>query len=297
MKILVGIDVAGTYRPVVALLGRLDFQDGQATLAHAVDVLYPVPMYGVAEAAMGVDFVESLNQAGEEALQEALDLACLHKLKADTAVLDGAAGPALIEFAERNHYDLIAIHSVRKGRLGSLFLGSVARGLAIGARQSVLISKGEVSGSGPVKAVFATDHSAYAQRALDMFIALKPRGIRNVHVVSAAWMNEYEAYVAQYDLSKMSGSTEEWVEAQLRTKNHEAVEKLKAAGFEATSAVKSGTPDVAIREAMELNKSDILVMGAQGHGFIHRLFIGSTSLHQVVAEPYSVLILRPDPSA
>lgn len=293
MKILVGIDTAGIYRPVIKLLGRLGFEGAEATLAHSVDVLYPVPMYGVAEAAMGIDFVENLTKIGEEALQEAADLACLNKLKADVAVLEGAAGPALIEFAERNHFDLIAIHSERKGQLSSLFLGSVARGLAIGAHHSVLISKGEVRSGGPLKAVFATDHSAYAHRALDTFIELKPKGIESVHVVSAAWMNEYDAYVAQYDLSKMSGSTEEWVEGQLRSKNREAVEKLTAAGFAATSAVKPGTPDIAIREAMEMTKADLLVMGAQGHGFMHRLFIGSTSLHQVVAEPYPVLILRP----
>lgn len=293
MKILVGIDTAGIYRPVIKLLGRLGFDGAEVTLAHSVDVLYPVPMYGVAEAAMGVDFVENMTKIGEEALQEAVDLACLNKLKAEVALLEGAAGPALIEFAERNHFDLIAIHSERKGQLSSLFLGSVARGLAIGAHHSVLISKGDVPSGGPLKAVFATDHSAYAHRALDAFIELKPKGIGSVHVVSAAWMNEYEAYVAQYDLSKISGSTEEWVEGQLRSKNREAVEKLTAAGYSATSTVKPGTPDIAIKEAMEMTEADLLVMGAQGHGFMHRLFIGSTSLHQVVAEPYAVLILRP----
>lgn len=293
MKVVIGVDVAGVYHPALNLLARMQFEGGDVTLAHAVDVVAPVPMFGIAEAAVGVDFVENMTKIGEETLQEAADAACAHKIKADTVLLNGAAGPALIEFAERDKADIVVIHSIPKSALGSLFLGSVARSLTTGARESLLISKGEVAPAGSLKAVFATDHSDYACRSLDKFIEFKPKGVKSVHVVSAAWMNEYEAYVAQYDLAKMSGTTEEWVEAQLRKKNLEAVEKLKAAGYEATSVVKAGTPDVAIREAMEMTKADLLIMGAQGHGFMHRLFIGSQSLHQVVAEPWPVFILRP----
>jgi nucleotide-binding universal stress UspA family protein len=294
MKVLVGIDNQGVYRPVINLLGRMQFEGAETTLAHSADVMFPVPMYGIAaEAALGAEFAEGVREIGKAALEEASDLACGRGIKADTVLLSGAAGPALVELADSEHFDLIAIQSVNKGKIGALFLGSVARGLAIGAHQSVLISKGRHAAAGPLKAVFATDHSDYAERALDLFIHMRPKGIESIHVVSAAWMNEYEAYVAQYDLAKLGGTTEEWVEAQLRHKNVEAVQKLTAAGYSATAAVKSASPDVAIREAMEMTKADLLVMGAQGHGFIHRLFIGSTSLHQVIVEPYSVFILRP----
>lgn len=294
MKVLVGVDNSGVYRPALNLLGRMRFEGAKVTLANSVDVMFPVPMYGIAaEAAYGVDFVENMREIGEESLQEASDLACGRNLQADTVLLNGAAGPALIEFADSEHFDVIAIHSVRKGAVGQLFMGSVARGLAIGAHQSILISKGDVAPAGPLKVVFATDHSTYADRALDKFIEMKAKGVESVHVVSAAWMNEYEAYVAQYDLGKLAGSTEEWVESQLRQKNFDSVAKLSKAGYVATSVVKPGTPDIAIREAMDMTKANLLVMGAQGHGFIHRLFIGSTSLHQVLAEPYSVFVVRP----
>jgi nucleotide-binding universal stress UspA family protein len=294
MKILVGIDSQGLYRPVLNLLGRMRLDGSEMTLAHSVDLMFPMPMYGIsAEAALGAEFANGLRAIGEQALEEAADLACGRNMKADTILLSGAAGPALIEFADREHYDLIAIESERKGKVGTLFLGSVARGLAIGAHQSVLISKGDHETTGPLKAVFATDHSDFANRALDLFIQMRPQGIESVHVIAAAWMNEYDAYVAQYDLAKLSGSTQEWVEAQLRQKNADLVEKLSAAGFKATATVKAAAPDQAIREAMQMTKADLLVVGAQGHGFIHRLFIGSTSLHQVVVEPYSVLVLRP----
>jgi|GEM_PF-732032 len=293
MKVLIGIDDAGVYGPALNLVARMDFEGAEVTLAHSVDIMYPVPMYGVAEATMGIDFVENLNAIGQESLQMAQDAACAHNIRAATALLTGAPGPALTEYAEQAGFDVIAIHSDRKGDLGAMFLGSVARGLTIGAHQSILISKGAVAPAEPVSAVFATDHSAYAHRALDKLIEMKPIGVTRIHVVSAAWMKEYDAHVAQYDLTKTGGTTEEWVESQLRRKSAEAAEKLCAAGYEASFAVQQGTPEAAIKNAMESTHADLLILGAQGHGFVHRIFIGSTSLHQVVAEPWPVFVIRP----
>jgi nucleotide-binding universal stress UspA family protein len=199
----------------------------------------------------------------------------------------------LLEFASREGSDLIAVHSVRKSALGSLFLGSVARGLAIGGSQSILISKGEPSPTGRISAVFATDHSPYATAALDKLIELRAGGIQHVHVVTAAWMNDYDPDVIHYDASKEDGPTQEWLEEELAKKNCLAAELLQAAGFDVTTTVDPSKPVDAIRNAMDTRTADLLIMGAQGHGFIHRLFIGSTSLHQVVAEPYPVLLLRP----
>ena len=38
--------------------------------------------------------------------------------------------------------------------------------------------------------------------------------------------------------------------------------------------------------------ADLLVLGAQGHGFLERLTTGSVSLDQAVARPYSVIVMR-----
>ncbi|HTQ10737.1 MAG TPA: universal stress protein [Fimbriimonadaceae bacterium] len=292
MRVLLGVDDAGLYRPALSLLARMDFEQGQLTLAHSVDVLYPVPMYGVAEATVGVDFVENLNRIGEESLRLASDAACAYGIRAETVLLAGAPGPALVDYADRTCCDVIAIHSDRKSDLGAMFLGSVARGLTIGAHQSILISKGSVAPTGPLTAVFATDHSPYAERALDKLIEMNPTGVRKLHVVSAACTREVGAALARNGPGG-NPATREWIEAQLRRKNAEAVGRLEEAGFQASSSVLAATPQAAIKEAMASVEADLLVLGAQGHGFVHRLFIGSTSLHQVVAEPWSVFVIRP----
>ncbi|RYG31629.1 universal stress protein, partial [bacterium] len=46
------------------------------------------------------------------------------------------------------------------------------------------------------------------------------------------------------------------------------------------------------RTTMSETGSDLLILGARGHGLIERLLIGSLALHVVVAEPYSVMVLR-----
>lgn len=293
VKILVGVDGAQTYRPVLSLLARMRFESSELTLAHAAPAPGGLAIFGYPEDASGLEPGRTAVQPGGEILEQAADAAARAGLQAETVLLSGRAAPALMEFATREGADLIAIHSVRKSALGSLFLGSVARGLAIGGEQSILISKGEVARSGPLKAVFATDHSPYAKAAMERLIALRPRGIAQLHLMSAATMNDYEPDAAHYDAVKEEGLTQEWLEHELERKNEAAAKELAEAGFQVTTTVDPGRPVEAIRRAMSSHSADLLIMGAQGHGFIHRLFIGSTSLQQVVAEPYSVLLLRP----
>ena len=69
-------------------------------------------------------------------------------------------------------------------------------------------------------------------------------------------------------------------------------EKLKAIAPEVNVIVQEGESNEVIRNAMTSSGADLLIMGAQGHGFLDRLVIGSTSHHHFVAEPYPVLLLR-----
>jgi nucleotide-binding universal stress UspA family protein len=48
----------------------------------------------------------------------------------------------------------------------------------------------------------------------------------------------------------------------------------------------------AIKQTMQEFNAQLLIVGAHGHGFFERMMLGSIALHQVVAEPHSVLVLR-----
>jgi nucleotide-binding universal stress UspA family protein len=47
-----------------------------------------------------------------------------------------------------------------------------------------------------------------------------------------------------------------------------------------------------IGEVMREKAADLLVIGAQGTGVLERLFVGSVAMHQVVNEPWNLMLLR-----
>jgi nucleotide-binding universal stress UspA family protein len=281
MKILFGIDSGRNYGSALNLASRLKFRGSEWLLAHSVDLTCTVTGYGVGELGYGTEWGDALTEAGERSLEEAAESACAHGYATKPLLLSGSAGEALLVAAEDVEADLIVVHSTDKGRIGSLFLNSVSRALSIAAGQSVLISKGKISPKGPIKAVFATDHSEYATKALDRFIAMGCEGISSIKVITALHVGEINTPQTNHLFSEATRQTKE------------AVAKLQAAGFTCSGEVIDAPVYEAIDRTMALTKADLLILGAQGHGFMRRLIVGSTALHEVVAEPHPVLIVRP----
>ena len=292
MKILIGIDVGGRYRNALNMVARLKFPTPSLTLAHSVDVRFPyaTPAFPE-EGAFAAEYVRIASEQAEQCLHDAADVATRSGMPTTLMRLSGEPAGALVDYADDADMDLVAVHSQRKGRLGSLFLGSTSRGLATGSHKSVLVTKGDVPPDGLVNAVFATDHSLYAENALSQLVKFRPEGIQSIHVVNATHLTAIEDELAP-DWLPHEPSKVQWIEDSARRATEESVQKLRDAGYATTGEVIDMPVNEAVREAMEKTGAELLIMGAQGHGFVHRLFLGSTALHQTVAEPYSVLLLR-----
>ena len=84
----------------------------------------------------------------------------------------------------------------------------------------------------------------------------------------------------------------DWVRDHCLKESAKVAEKLKSIAPEVNVIVQEGESNEVIRNTMTSSDADLLIMGAQGHGFLDRLVIGSTSHHHFVAEPYPVLLLR-----
>jgi nucleotide-binding universal stress UspA family protein len=203
-------------------------------------------------------------------------------------------GPAegLGHFASLEKDDLIVVGTHRRNTAQAMFLGSVSRALAIGSECSVLVGKGDIRHDRPLKAIFATDFSDYANRSLARLIELHPQGISTIDVLTAYEINDYEAALLHMDLPKLGGMVDEWLEDTLCDRGNKVKAQLQAAGYTSSVHLRKGRPNQVIASAMEELEADLLIIGAQGHGFLERLLIGSVSLHQVVTEPYPVLLLR-----
>lgn len=288
---LIGIDTDGNYLPAMRLMGRLAFDKAEWHLGHVDSPFTPMGTPFSSGEEVAAEF-ESARQEAVELMDQASDRACHYGIGARTHFMDGPVTASMMALADDLNADLVAIGSHRTGVLASVFLGSMGRGLAIGSKHSLLIGRGAVKETGPVSAVFATDHSYYAMRALDHLIAMKPTGLKTITLLTAYDPSELGGTYFD-ELDKEAKSEKKTLHQKLTALSEIEVSKLRQAGYTAHYEMKPGNVHDAIKRAMDEIKPDLLILGAQGHGFIDRLLVGSVALHQVVSEPHSLMIIRP----
>jgi nucleotide-binding universal stress UspA family protein len=291
LKSVVGIDREGTYRGALDLALGLGFANEEIHLLHCVPSVPPEELF--ADAAGDHPIPALLGQWIEDGNRELSQAEQVVRAAGPPTVRKltfGHAAGELIRYADAVGADLVVAGSTRRDAPIAFRLGSVGRALAIGAQQSILVAKGDRKGA-PIRAVFATDHSEYAGRCLDKFIALAPRGLAHVTVMTAD--RDRDGLPVRFLPPEGSAQqTMARVHERLFESNGRVARRLAEAGIEAEPRVFEGIPDEAIRRAMEETGSNLLILGARGHGLFERLAIGSTSLHQVMVEPHSVLVLR-----
>jgi nucleotide-binding universal stress UspA family protein len=290
MKAVLGIDPAGRYVPALQLTGRLKLPLQQLVLAGSLESAQPIavttgPDLVVADSSEERRILEAVLESAQRA---ASDLG----ISAETEVLYGPAATALIDCGERIGADLLIVQSERKSPFRAFFFGSVSRGLTIGAPQSVLFSKGHGASAGPVQAVFATDHSAYALKAARRFLQMGAKGIESVHIVSAVCMQDYTFWAMHFDPGRSTEERETSLRREFEQRNEALAGEFRAAGYAVTHEAPVASANEAIVHAMEEKRAELLIINAQGHGFVERMLIGSVSMHQVMIEPHSVLLIR-----
>jgi nucleotide-binding universal stress UspA family protein len=293
MRSVIGIDTGGTYEPAIRLFARLKFPNAETTLLNVADLVLPYTSFAMPPTVEPMNqIVEGLRQAGETAVAEAAKLAETYGVSTHQEVQSGPSVLTLLDRADELKADVLAVASTRKGTIATMFTGSMSRSIVTGSRHTVLVAKEGVRDQGPVEAVLATDHSPYMERAVDRFLSLAPKGISKLHIVTAYEVSDKEATLLHANLPALDGHIEQWIEGKLREKSEALVGKLSQHGYDADYELSASRPNDAISDAMERTGSELLILGAQGHGFLDRLFVGSVSFHQLVGEPYSVLILR-----
>lgn len=280
MKALIGIDPGYRYWAAMNLLARLKFPKPEWHLVSANRPLAATDWSWIpSEQSLEIQLSEEALKGIHDLLSEASDAACKFGIVAEKHIGHGGAADVLLFDGDRLKVDLIAVGSREQGPVSSAFTGSVSRALTVGALQSVLIGKGTPAVSGKITAVFATDFSAYAEGCLEKLISWEPKGFEKVVLMCA--------YPAQEDNSRKNEVTR-----MLRERGTQAVARLESAGIKAGFSLRPGEVHYAIEHEMKINNADLLILGAQGHGFLERLLIGSTALHQVVGTDHSVLIMR-----
>lgn len=292
MKILLGIDDSERARVVGSLVERLSFDNPKVELVHVLERLgqESLPYLEQTRAdlianymKMQEDEAKSILVAGQKDLKQI-------GLESTTKLLTGFSANRIVAHAEQTGADLLAIGSTGKGPVQAALVGSVCRKALVSAPCSILVAKKPVEPGRPLTVVFATDHSAYANRCLEKFVAWRPQGIGRVVVTTVYQEQLVKAMSSVIDHFKADVAS--WVRGELERSNAQLIQKLSSVIANCKSRVESGAVGDALEKVMKEEAADLLVVGAQGHGFLERVMIGSISLDQAIRRPYSTLVIR-----
>ncbi len=288
MKAVVAVGFMDQCLAGARIFAKLGFPNANAMLVHTVEPVLPDGGF-IAESSTS-PIVEIQNQRREDGEKRMAEVAKeLDLLRVPSQSLTKFGNPAheITALAEQVNADIIVAGSIRKGTIENFVMGSVARALIVEAKRSILVGKFAVKDQPKVDAVFATDHSAYANKCLDLLIGLAPNGLGKVTVVSADTTDEEVSKAMKSENPEGLGS-----EDVLSRKNDKACAKLRTIANATDSIVFRGRPNDVINAAMEQTRADLLILGAHGHGFLERLLMGSTAMHMVGNAPWNVLVLR-----
>src|SRR5579871_3586267 len=285
MKVIVGVDLQHAYVPALHLLGKLQLTDPELLLVQASptveSMLPPFPMDGAT-----VDFMyKTFKEAGEAALLDAEAEARKLGLHTLPLLCIGPSAELINECVEREGAELVVVRTTHRGTWQSEFLGSVSRAVMLCGHVSVLAAKQEPIEKQRLDVVFATDGSEFNERCLDRLLAMRPSGIETVHVVCAWGISSHLEHLLRHALPHSADLNAE-LEAAAKAAAERAASRLSKAGYKTTARATQGPPDRVLHEVMAETGSDLLVVGAHGKGWVERLLIGSTSLHELVDETY-----------
>ncbi|MFO0948644.1 MAG: universal stress protein [Planctomycetota bacterium] len=292
MRIVVGVDPTQHYLAALNLLDHLRLSSPEVELVHVIERFQPHGALEPLEAGTSLDLILQIEKLQNDEADRLLEEASKHPLAASAKKvrLNGFISNELCRHANASRADLVAVGCTQKGRIEAFFVGGVGRKLVINANQSMLVAKRMPEEPWRGVAVLATDHSEYAGRCMDELIRLAPRGLKKVVVLTAYSQDlsnaiHKTASAFPVDLSKV-------IEEKLHALNRGLIEKLAPLGCKCESLVVCASPNRAIGDTVREQHADLLILGAQGHGLVDRLTLGSVAFRQVVSEPSSVLVLR-----
>jgi len=288
MKIVVGVSQTEALQTVASLISSLKIENAQIEVAHVIERLAQVGVYAKDESRNDffARYLKMQEEEGEKTLLNAKNDFEQRGLDVQTSLLSGFAANSLIEHAEKTGARLLALGSSGKGPLEGIIVGSTGRKTVIHSPCSVLIAKTPISHGGRLKVVLATDLSEYAGRCIEAFLSYEMKGIAEI-VLTTVVPNQ--ARFSSDEAQKESGR---WLRTELTSCLKEVGTNLEATKATVRPRIESGPVGDALERVMIEEKADLLIVGAQGHGFLHRLSIGSVSLEQAVRKPYSVLVIR-----
>lgn len=249
---------------------------------------------------------DAITAAKEHAVRSAHDSAehfKSEKISAKPVLLEGDAEHALAEYARGEHAAFVTVGSRGAGALEALLLGSVARDLANESEITSLICRAkEFSAPNGLSAIFATDHSEFADRVaekLPSFVGGKFASLDVVTVIDHSvpdmlYLSEVMKRgddISTKELDETVEGREEVIEHLVEKRTDSLREKLSGIAEKTSAVVLKGEPRHELMKRSEAN-CDLIIMGARGRSALKRVMLGSVSHYIATRAHCSVFIVR-----
>ncbi|MBM4285194.1 MAG: universal stress protein [Deltaproteobacteria bacterium] len=285
-KIVLATDLSPAWDEIIACAGELKVLGcREIVLMHVVTVKF-----------LG-GFTEQIRAEAEPKLAAQAERLAAQGFTVCREMPLGLPAYAINDAAQRHCADLIVVGPQKPSRWQERILGSVAGAVLHRAEAPVLflktgIREGMAPGACRLHAtellrhvLFPTDFSEISERAGACLERLADRRLAQVTVLHALDVPGGDAYPPGF---------QEMAVAQTQAALAAWEERLRRAGIPRVKTVfDPGRPLPAILQVLESQDISLIVMGAQGKGFIRELFLGSVAHNVARLAPCPVLLTPP----
>lgn len=216
------------------------------------------------------------------------------------SLLEGLAGPALVEEIERNRPDLLVLSTHGRGPLSRFWLGSVADHVVRHASVPVLLLHPREGAPVPAPdtrlqtCIVPLDRSADAEKILGPLTELAKltqAHITLIHVIEP--ILGVTGAVPPYPLP-VPAETIEAIRSDAQTYLDQVADRLRGAGLAVATKVVVGLGVAAtVLDQLEAGKIDFVAMTTHGNRGFRRLLLGSVADKIVRGAGKPVLVFRP----
>jgi len=286
MKIVLGIHPAHDANPLVGVVKGLAWPSAEVHVVAVVESVAVATPYAFGDASMPAQVYSQIEAATEEAARKV----AAEFSSAQVATPAGDPATELTDYAKAHNADLIVVGSERKGFFGSLFFGSVSRGLTLHGDRSLLLVKQPAADWETM--VFATDLSDYSQHVWQEFVAQRPGCLRKLHVVTAVDVQPPNPHWLLPNLGDYMSIPEPNVE-EIQRQLAERFPAAALAGVEVVHEVVMTDAKAGLEREADARGAGVLIVGGKGHTWADRVFIGSVALHHTVHGEQNLWVVRP----
>lgn len=286
MKIVLGIHPAHDAKPLVGVVKGLAWPSAEVHVVAVVESVVVDTPFAFGDGSVPAQVYSQIQEATEQAARKV----AAEFTGAQVATPAGDPATELNDYAKAHNADLIVVGSERKGFFGSLFFGSVSRGLTLHGDRSLLLVKQPAADWETM--VFATDLSDYSQHVWQEFVTKRPGCLRKLHVICALDVqtpNPHWFWPNLGDYMSIPEPNAEQIQTQL-------AEKFPASALpevEVVHEVVSTDPKSGLEREVESRGAGALIVGGKGHTWADRVFIGSVALHHTVHGEQNLWVVRP----